>query len=150
MSSIAGPPLRSDARRRRRFSLDVASAAMLFPGATAFQGDDIARERIKSPRPVRELPCTVTAADRYAACERVDRHLANDSVIAPAKASFERALVGVSDQTPRAEKLDRAQLSDASKERRAYSANLGGALVGLTAKIRLSFAPEPPRTSGKR
>jgi tRNA(Ile)-lysidine synthase len=41
-------------------------------------------------------------------------------------------------------------LSDALKERRAHGANLGGAVVRLTVKGRLSFAPEPPRTSGKR
>jgi tRNA(Ile)-lysidine synthase len=40
-------------------------------------------------------------------------------------------------------------LGDALKERRAHSANVGGALVRLTAKGRLSFASEPPR-SGKR
>ena len=38
-------------------------------------------------------------------------------------------------------------LSDALKERRAHSANVGGALVRLTVKGRLSFAPEPPRTA---
>ena len=43
-----------------------------------------------------------------------------------------------------------ANLRDALKERRAYGANVGGALVRLTAKGRLTFAPEPPRTSGKR
>ena len=41
------------------------------------------------------------------------------------------------------------QLREALKERRAYGANVGGALVRLTAKGRLSFAPEPPRTRGK-
>jgi tRNA(Ile)-lysidine synthase len=41
-------------------------------------------------------------------------------------------------------------LSDALRERRAHVANLGGALVRLTTKGRLSFAAEPPRKSGKR
>jgi tRNA(Ile)-lysidine synthase len=41
-------------------------------------------------------------------------------------------------------------LSEALKERRAYGANVGGAVVRLTAKGRLSFAPEPPRKSGRR
>jgi tRNA(Ile)-lysidine synthase len=41
-------------------------------------------------------------------------------------------------------------LRDALKERRAYAANVGGALVRLTTKGRLSFAPEPPRKSGGR
>ncbi len=41
-------------------------------------------------------------------------------------------------------------LHDALKERRAHGANVGGALVRLTAKGRLSFAAEPARTSGKR
>lgn len=41
-----------------------------------------------------------------------------------------------------------AGLHDALKERRAHGANVGGALVRLTAKGRLSFAPEPPRKSG--
>jgi tRNA(Ile)-lysidine synthase len=41
-------------------------------------------------------------------------------------------------------------LCDALEERRAYGANVGGAIVRLTAKGRLSFAPEPPRRSGKR
>jgi tRNA(Ile)-lysidine synthase len=41
-------------------------------------------------------------------------------------------------------------LRDALEERRAYGANVGGAIVRLTAKGRLSFAPEPPRRSGKR
>jgi tRNA(Ile)-lysidine synthase len=41
-------------------------------------------------------------------------------------------------------------LSEALKERRAHGANVGGAVVRLTAKGRLSFAAEPPRTSGKR
>ena len=40
-------------------------------------------------------------------------------------------------------------LRDALKERRAYGANVGGALVRLTAKGQLSFAPEPPRKSQK-
>ena len=43
-----------------------------------------------------------------------------------------------------------ADLRDALKERRAYGANVGGALVRLTGKGRLNFAPEPPRQSGKR
>jgi tRNA(Ile)-lysidine synthase len=43
-----------------------------------------------------------------------------------------------------------AGLHDALKGRRAYGANVGGALVRLTAKGRLSFAPEPPRASRKR
>ncbi len=41
-------------------------------------------------------------------------------------------------------------LRDALKERRAYGANVGGAMVRLSAKGRLAFAPEPPRASGKR
>ncbi len=41
-------------------------------------------------------------------------------------------------------------LRDALNERRAYAANLGGAVVRLTAKGRLTFAPEPPRKSGRR
>jgi tRNA(Ile)-lysidine synthase len=41
-------------------------------------------------------------------------------------------------------------LREALGERRAFGANLGGALVRLTAKGRLSFAPEPPRKGGKR
>ena len=41
-------------------------------------------------------------------------------------------------------------LSDALKERRPHGANVGGAFVRLTAKGRLTFAPEPPRTGGKR
>jgi tRNA(Ile)-lysidine synthase len=41
-------------------------------------------------------------------------------------------------------------LSAALKERRAYGANVAGALVRLTAKGRLTFAPEPPRKSSKR
>ena len=41
-------------------------------------------------------------------------------------------------------------LRDALKERRAHSANVAGAIVRLTAKGRLSFAPEPPRKSSKR
>ena len=41
-------------------------------------------------------------------------------------------------------------LREALRERRAFGANLGGALVRLTAKGRLSFAPEPPRKGGKR
>ena len=49
------------------------------------------------------------------------------------------------------EKIEALALSlhDALKERRAYGANVGGALVRLTAKGRLTFAPEPPRTRGK-
>jgi tRNA(Ile)-lysidine synthase len=41
-------------------------------------------------------------------------------------------------------------LRDALKDRRAHGANVGGAIVRLNAKGRLSFAPEPPRKSGKR
>ncbi|HSV00984.1 MAG TPA: tRNA lysidine(34) synthetase TilS [Roseiarcus sp.] len=43
-----------------------------------------------------------------------------------------------------------ASLRDAFKERRAHSANIGGALVRLSAKGRLTLAPEPPRRSGAR
>jgi hypothetical protein len=50
------------------------------------------------------------------------------------------------------EKIETLALSlgDALKERRAHVANVGGAIVRLTAKGRLTFAPEPPRRSGKR
>jgi tRNA(Ile)-lysidine synthase len=50
------------------------------------------------------------------------------------------------------EKIETLALSlgDALKERRAHVANVGGAIVRLTAKGRLTFAPEPPRKSGKR
>jgi hypothetical protein len=50
------------------------------------------------------------------------------------------------------EKIEALALSlhDALKERRAYGANVGGALIRLTAKGWLSFAPEPPRKSGRR
>jgi tRNA(Ile)-lysidine synthase len=50
------------------------------------------------------------------------------------------------------EKIETLALSlrEALKERRAYGANLGGALVRLSTKGRLSFAPEPPRTGAKR
>ena len=41
-------------------------------------------------------------------------------------------------------------LRDALNERRAYAANLGGVVVRLTVKARLTFAPEPPRRSRKR
>jgi tRNA(Ile)-lysidine synthase len=41
-------------------------------------------------------------------------------------------------------------LRDAVKERRAYGANLGGVVVRLTTKGRLTFAPEPPRKSSKQ
>jgi tRNA(Ile)-lysidine synthase len=40
-------------------------------------------------------------------------------------------------------------LRGALQERRAFGANVGGALVRLTVKGRLSFAPEPPRKRGK-
>jgi hypothetical protein len=43
-----------------------------------------------------------------------------------------------------------AALGAALRRRRAYSANVGGALARLTVKGRLSFAPEPPRKRGKR
>ena len=43
-----------------------------------------------------------------------------------------------------------ADVRDALKERRAYGANVGRVVVRLTAKGRLSFAPEPPRKTGKR
>ena len=43
-----------------------------------------------------------------------------------------------------------ASLAEALKERRAYGANVGGALVRLTAKGRLTFVPEPPRMGAKR
>ena len=41
-------------------------------------------------------------------------------------------------------------LREALRERRAHAANVGGALVRLTVKGRLSFDPEPPRKGGKR
>ncbi len=43
-----------------------------------------------------------------------------------------------------------ASLAGALRERRAYGANVGGALVRLSAKGRLAFAPEPPRMGAKR
>jgi tRNA(Ile)-lysidine synthase len=43
-----------------------------------------------------------------------------------------------------------AGLRDSHKERQAYGANVGGVVVRLSTKGRLSFAPEPPRKSGKR
>jgi tRNA(Ile)-lysidine synthase len=43
-----------------------------------------------------------------------------------------------------------AGLRGALKERRAYGANVGGVVVRLTTKGRLSFAPEPPRKSVMR
>jgi tRNA(Ile)-lysidine synthase len=41
-------------------------------------------------------------------------------------------------------------IREALRERRAFGANVGGALVRLTVKGRLSFVPEPPRKGGKR
>jgi tRNA(Ile)-lysidine synthase len=41
-------------------------------------------------------------------------------------------------------------LGEAQRERRAFGANVGGALVRLTVKGRLSFAPEPARKGTKR
>jgi tRNA(Ile)-lysidine synthase len=43
-----------------------------------------------------------------------------------------------------------AALRDALRERRAVGVNVGGALLRLTVKGRLTFAPEPPRKGGKR
>ena len=43
-----------------------------------------------------------------------------------------------------------ASLRDALSKHEPHSANLGGAVVRLTAKGRLSFAPEPPRKAAKR
>ena len=49
------------------------------------------------------------------------------------------------------EKIETLALSlgAALKERRAHVANVGGAIVRLTAKGRITFAPEPPRKSSK-
>ena len=41
-------------------------------------------------------------------------------------------------------------LREALRERRAYGANVGGALVRLSVKGRLSFGPEPPRKGPRR
>ncbi len=41
-------------------------------------------------------------------------------------------------------------LRDALRERRAHAANVGAAIVRLSVKGRLSFAPEPPRKSAGR
>jgi hypothetical protein len=43
-----------------------------------------------------------------------------------------------------------ASLREALAKLEPHSANLGGAVVRLTAKGRLSFAPEPPRKAAKR
>jgi tRNA(Ile)-lysidine synthase len=43
-----------------------------------------------------------------------------------------------------------AALHGALNERRAHGANVGGVVLRLSAKGRLSFAPEPPRKSSKR
>jgi tRNA(Ile)-lysidine synthase len=43
-----------------------------------------------------------------------------------------------------------ASLGEALKERRAYGANVGGALIRLSARGQLTFAPEPPRTAAGR
>jgi tRNA(Ile)-lysidine synthase len=50
------------------------------------------------------------------------------------------------------EKIETLALSlrDALSERRAHAANVGGVVVRLTAKARLSFAPEPPRKGLRR
>jgi len=50
------------------------------------------------------------------------------------------------------EKIEALALSlrEALRERRAYAANVGGALVRLTVKGRLSFAPEPARKGQRR
>ncbi len=50
------------------------------------------------------------------------------------------------------EKIEALGLSlrEALRERRAHATNVGGAVVRLTVKGRLSFAPEPPRKGAKR
>ena len=50
------------------------------------------------------------------------------------------------------EKIEALALSlrEALGERRAHAANVAGAIVRLSVKGRLSFAPEPPRKGGKR
>jgi hypothetical protein len=98
---------------------------------------------------------TAEVEARLGADQAIDARALYAAPIAIAQRILARRIAAAGGRDPSRIGLEKIEalatgLRDALRERRAYAANVGGALVRLTVKGRLSFSPEPARRSGKR
>ena len=115
--------------------------------------DRLARRAGETEHALAHLTAEVEA--RLGADEAIDARALYGTPIAIVQRILSRRIAAAGGRDPSRIGLEKietlaAGLRDALRERRAVGANVGGALVRLTVKGRLTFAPEPPRKGGKR
>jgi tRNA(Ile)-lysidine synthase len=115
--------------------------------------DRLARRAGETEHALAHLTAEVEA--RLGADEAIDARALYSTPIAIVQRILSRRIAAAGGRDPSRIGLEKietlaAGLRDALRERRAVAANVGGALVRLTVKGRLTFAPEPPRKGGKR
>jgi tRNA(Ile)-lysidine synthase len=115
--------------------------------------DRLARRAGETEEALAHLTAEVEA--QLGANETIDARALYGAPIAIAQRILARRIAAVSGRDASRVGLEKiealaAGLRDALRERRAYAANVGGALVRLSVKGRLSIAPEPARKGGKR
>jgi tRNA(Ile)-lysidine synthase len=115
--------------------------------------DRLARRAGETEQALAHLTAEVEA--RLGPAEPIDGRALYAAPIAIVQRIISRRIAAAGGRDPSRIGLEKVEalalgLRDALRERRAFGANVSGALMRLTVKGRLSFAPEPPRKAGKR
>ncbi len=114
--------------------------------------DRLARRAGETEQALAHLTAEVEA--RLGADEAIDARSLYAAPIAIVQRILSRRIAAAGGRDPSRIGLEKIEalalaLHDALRERRAHAANVGGALVRLTVKGRLSFAPEPARKGAR-
>jgi tRNA(Ile)-lysidine synthase len=114
--------------------------------------DRLARRAGETEQALAHLTIEVEA--RLGADEAIDARSLYAAPIAIVQRILSRRIAAAGGRDPSRIGLEKIEalalaLHDALRERRAHAANVGGALVRLTVKGRLSFAPEPARKGAR-
>ncbi len=114
--------------------------------------DRLARRAGETEQALAHLTAEVEA--RLGADEAIDARALYSTPIAIVQRILSRRIAATGGRDPSRIGLEKIEalalaLHDALRERRAHAANVGGALVRLTVKGRLSFAPEPARKGAR-
>jgi len=114
--------------------------------------DRLARRAGETEQALAHLTAEVEA--RLGADETIDARSLYAAPIAIVQRILNRRIAAAGGRDPSRIGLEKIEalalaLHDALRERRAHAANVGGALVRLTVKGRLSFAPEPARKGAR-
>jgi tRNA(Ile)-lysidine synthase len=137
------------ARTRLRALLNHLGEEGLDEGAL----DRLARRARETEEALAHLTAEVEA--RLEPAGAIDAHALYAAPIAIVQRVLARRIAAAGGREPSRIGLEKIEalafsLGEALRERRAHAANVGGAVVRLTLKGGLSFAPEPPRKGAKR